>query len=1322
MTRIGASQVFFNIVAQFNAEKLIKDYRSVNTVMKAVSLDTFEAILKPIEGLGQAINTITDELNPLQEALGLAAVEFEKFFGSTGDIGAMRDEVVKLGEAFNITAVEALAAGSRAAQVANIIGRGNVDVLMKLAFTLAEISDLNAEEAQRGIIQLHQQTGMLFGELNEESFRRLNLQSQQNILVEEGAKALDALNTIANRSVALEGDLVRVMGTFAAQGELVGDSFQFMAAASAVLLEAGEEQGTAGRALRMMYARLGGDISGARTEVERMTGTSLMQNGEMKSMEQVLTTLAPSWREMSGAQKQNVAQTIAGNRHYVRFIKLMENYDRTIQLTTDGQKGFDSALGQSNYALRQQVNELRRTQNEVETLKAEIGEGLTPFMQGQVDVQKDYLTVTHALTDGLGPLGEVLGRLKGTMEVMGGFIKVGLATQSLGIGMEMFTSVQRQLNGILVANEHLHSKSANFLKAGEKATASQRDILLSMQFIEQKINANAQERKWLMMEVSQDLAYQDYITQRLNALDKETLITLEKHAVIENKVLGLRKLKAAQAANENNMSAQRTAMLVYDSQIEGNMLEKSLQLYAKKSMKEAAMKKQYLADMAAAANLEKSEIFRIEQRHAALTRERDLLQSIKSVNANTRAQGIGTGLDQSLSYNMAVSPDGRNQMQMQAVDREFIAERLMAYSREQRKQFDRIDPLGGYKGDSKSNPKGLRRALNRIEKTTGPDSRMDALGLHTDSLGAASLATKVLSKDTNDLTGGEFKMLQDLVIKLNGELIGTHQALDTIAMQEKDVAANALDLVLAEKELLDITTLLNSEDAEAIALANERLLVSGRLAPSMRELGKLAENDKRRTEVLIGLKGSLSKKVDELTVKEARHIQTSGKDQIKLTEDTSMATRQFGFAMNNTLGMLSGMIGGAKGASISLAFMSSNLIGAGGAAASAAKKMFDMQKAQTLAILKSKAYTGQVQLEKLGMDKANIARSVAVVKIGMMVAAYAALGLMIYYYQKDAEKTQEKMQKLNEEALNFENIMAGISREKKIMDDDTLAEAIGLDSMTTGEMLDNGEDIDAMIKTLQNTAGKYTDQQNVQIENALVYLNVIKATNDEMAKTLNDDMFSQNARDAVGELESFQKRFKRGTYGENFDFEAGQELFDSIDGYAGMPDFDHSFGAFGNEGDALRNMSAIVAYMEANNKLTQEQLYLAEQYFNDTEITNYLRKMNGLVKTQEISTYNQKKLTAEIDEFGNSTDIAGEQIKNLVDEIYSFSGARDELFFGGKYGNVTGSLYRTVVKQGVGTLYHKNEVIMTTNFHGFFNEKEAADRIQKEVKKVLANQ
>jgi len=65
----------------------------------------------------------------------------------------------------------------------------------------------------------------------------------------------------------------------------------------------------------------------------------------------------------------------------------------------------------------------------------------------------------------------------------------------------------------------------------------------------------------------------------------------------------------------------------------------------------------------------------------------------------------------------------------------------------------------------------------------------------------------------------------------------------------------------------------------------------------------------------------------------------------------------------------------------------------------------------------------------------------------------------------------------------------------------------------------------------------------------------------------------------------------------------------------------------------------------------------------------------------------------------------------LTEEIYQFGGAREELFFGGKYGNVTGSLYKQVVTQGVGTLYNKNEVLVTNQFHGFFNEQEAADRI-----------
>lgn len=144
--------------------------------------------------------------------------------------------------------------------------------------------------------------------------------------------------------------------------------------------------------------------------------------------------------------------------------------------------------------------------------------------------------------------------------------------------------------------------------------------------------------------------------------------------------------------------------------------------------------------------------------------------------------------------------------------------------------------------------------------------------------------------------------------------------------------------------------------------------------------------------------------------------------------------------------------------------------------------------------------------------------------------------------------------------------------------------------------------------------------------------------------------------------------------------------------------------------------------MEYGNKLTQRQMELAEDYFNDKEISNYLRTMNQLVITDERRAYGLNAIANATGTVTAYTDSETEALKNLTEEIYNFSGAREELFFGGQYGNVTGSLYKQVVKQGVGTLYHKNEVIMTTNFHGFFNEKEAAEKITRIVTEVLAKQ
>ena len=125
-------------------------------------------------------------------------------------------------------------------------------------------------------------------------------------------------------------------------------------------------------------------------------------------------------------------------------------------------------------------------------------------------------------------------------------------------------------------------------------------------------------------------------------------------------------------------------------------------------------------------------------------------------------------------------------------------------------------------------------------------------------------------------------------------------------------------------------------------------------------------------------------------------------------------------------------------------------------------------------------------------------------------------------------------------------------------------------------------------------------------------------------------------------------------------------------------------------------------------KLSDDMLD-ALQSILDPKVFDFIDKINSAMMSEGTKGSIMDKAGA--DDARDNLEGLADSLKNLTEDVYDFGNAKEELFFGGKYGNVTGSLYKQVVKQGVGVLYNKMDIVMANNFHGFFNEQEAADRI-----------
>ena len=168
------------------------------------------------------------------------------------------------------------------------------------------------------------------------------------------------------------------MGSMAAMAAMI--AIAAMAAMSATLIEAGEEQGKGGRALRMIYARLGANTNGARDAIEQLGISVFDATGDMRPFSDLLEELAAKYEGMNGQQQQALAQNVAGNRHYTRLIKLLENVDRVKELEFEATIAMFPAMDEIDRRRDTELFKLEQAESAYKNYTGQLGDELLPVL------------------------------------------------------------------------------------------------------------------------------------------------------------------------------------------------------------------------------------------------------------------------------------------------------------------------------------------------------------------------------------------------------------------------------------------------------------------------------------------------------------------------------------------------------------------------------------------------------------------------------------------------------------------------------------------------------------------------------------------------------------------------------------------------------------------------------------------------------------------------------------------------------------------------------------------------------------------------------
>ena len=193
----------------------------------------------------------------------------------------------------------------------------------------------------------------------------------------------------------------------------------------------------------------------------RSVGVSLKNtNGQFRDLDDVFLELAKKWDTLDLMQQRYVATTAAGSRQQSRFIAMMDNYERTMELVNAA----NNSAGASNEQFSKTTDSLQSKLNRLSNAWNEFTMGLAnnTVVKTGVDILTTILETVNNITGAFG-------------EGVGGVLKFGTALASIKLGKNV---VEKGFNFVGTAlrgrepepiQEESKEESKNFFQKAFKA-------------------------------------------------------------------------------------------------------------------------------------------------------------------------------------------------------------------------------------------------------------------------------------------------------------------------------------------------------------------------------------------------------------------------------------------------------------------------------------------------------------------------------------------------------------------------------------------------------------------------------------------------------------------------------------------------------------------------------------------------------------------------------------------------------------------------------------------------------------------------------------